>query len=62
MCLSNMPKSFQGFNRTANEFINIGVAEERGSIKVGKYADLVVLDENFEVVMTIAEGNVIYKR
>lgn len=41
---------------------NIGVDKERGSIEVGKYADLVVLDENFEVVMTIVEGNVVYKR
>ncbi len=41
---------------------NLGVDDERGSIKVGKYADLVVLDENFEVVMTIAEGRVIYQR
>ncbi|MBQ2891394.1 MAG: N-acetylglucosamine-6-phosphate deacetylase [Bacilli bacterium] len=41
---------------------NIGVDKERGSIKVGKYADFVVLDEEFEVVMTIRDGNVIYKR
>ncbi|MBR2891928.1 MAG: N-acetylglucosamine-6-phosphate deacetylase [Bacilli bacterium] len=41
---------------------NIGVDKERGSIKVGKYADFVVLDENFDVVMTISEGRVIYQR
>ena len=41
---------------------NIGVDKERGSIKVGKYADFVVLDEEFEVIMTIRDGNVIYKR
>jgi N-acetylglucosamine-6-phosphate deacetylase len=41
---------------------NLGVSEERGSIKVGKYADFAVLDENFEVVMTIAEGRIIYQR
>ena len=45
-----------------NPALNLGVANERGSIKVGKYADMVVLDENFEVVMTIAEGRVIYQR
>lgn len=45
-----------------NPAINLGIDNERGSIKVGKYADLVVLDENFEVVMTILEGNIIYKR
>lgn len=41
---------------------NLGVHELRGSIKIGKYADFVVLDENFDVVMTISEGNVIYQR
>ena len=41
---------------------NIGIDHERGSIKVGKYADFVVLDENFEVVMTIRDGNIIYQR
>lgn len=41
---------------------NLGVSEERGSIKVGKYADFAVLDENFDVVMTICEGRIIYQR
>ena len=41
---------------------NLGVDKERGSIEVGKYADLVVLDENFEVVMTIVEGNVVFEK
>lgn len=45
-----------------NPATNIGVASERGSIKVGKYADFVVLDQNFEVVLTVREGEVIYKR
>lgn len=40
----------------------IGVAHERGSIKEGKFADFVVLDQDFEVVMTISEGKVIYQR
>lgn len=47
---------------TINPAKNIGVDKERGSIEVGKYADLVVLDENFEVVMTIVEGNVVFKK
>ena len=41
---------------------NIGVDHERGSIKEGKYADFVVLDQDFEVVMTISEGKVIYQK
>ncbi len=34
----------------------------KGAISVGKDADLTVLDENLEVVYTIAGGEVIYKR
>lgn len=45
-----------------NPATNIGVQAERGSIKVGKCADFVVLDENFEVVLTIRDGEVIYQR
>mgnify|MGYP003500757240 CR=1 FL=1 len=45
-----------------NPATNLGVQNDRGSLKVGKYADMVVLDENFEVVMTIAEGRIIYQR
>jgi N-acetylglucosamine-6-phosphate deacetylase len=33
-----------------------------GSIALGKKANLTVLDKDFSVVMTIREGNVVYKR
>lgn len=35
--------------------------DEIGSIAAGKRADLVVLDENYQVVMTICRGNIVYK-
>ncbi len=41
---------------------NIGVENVRGSIKVGKFADFAVLNENFDVMMTIVEGRVIYQK
>ena len=41
---------------------NLGIDRERGSIKVGKLADFVVLDQDFEVVATIREGKIIYQR
>ena len=41
---------------------NLGIDCERGSIKVGKLADFVVLDQDFEVVATIREGKIIYQR
>ncbi|MCA9845175.1 MAG: amidohydrolase family protein, partial [Dehalococcoidia bacterium] len=39
----------------------IGEAE-RGSIEPGKFADLVLLDERFEVVATVCAGRVAYLR
>ena len=48
---------------TINPAKNLGVYDKTGSIKVGKTADLVVLNkETFEVLMTIREGKVIYKK
>ncbi len=41
---------------------NIGVENVRGSIKVGKFADFAVLNENFDVMMTIVEGRVVYQK
>ena len=39
----------------------LGVFDKKGSILPGKDADLVVLDENLNVVMTIVAGRVVYK-
>lgn len=48
---------------TANPAKNLGIYNEVGSIKVGKKANLTILDRNtFEVLMTIRNGNVIYKK
>jgi N-acetylglucosamine-6-phosphate deacetylase len=40
----------------------IGVADRKGSLEVGKDADLVLLDENYEVALTVVEGQVVYTR
>jgi N-acetylglucosamine-6-phosphate deacetylase len=40
----------------------IGVLDRKGSLKVGKDADLVILDENNDVVMTFCRGQLAYKR
>jgi len=37
-----------------------GLAETKGSIKIGKDADFVVIDNNFNVVATYVEGNKVY--
>lgn len=39
----------------------LGIFNEIGSIALGKYADLVVLDENYQVVMTICRGDIVYQ-
>src|SRR5690554_5460398 len=46
---------------STNPARNLGLTT-KGSIKVGFDADLVVLDEDLEVVMTIVNGKVLYER
>jgi N-acetylglucosamine-6-phosphate deacetylase len=40
----------------------LGVSNERGLLAPGMKADLVVFDDNFDVHMTIVEGNVVFAR
>ena len=47
---------------TKNPAINLGIYDAKGSIKEGKDADFAVIDKDFNVYMTICEGNVIYKK
>ncbi len=39
----------------------LGIFDEVGSISLGKWADVVVLDEHHNVVMTVCHGQVVYK-
>ena len=47
---------------TANPAKNIGVFDKYGSIAVGKAADLTVLDDAFNVLLTIVGGKVVYRK
>jgi N-acetylglucosamine-6-phosphate deacetylase len=47
---------------TYNPAKNIGALNERGTIEVGKRADLTVLDKNYEVLYTVVNGKVVYKK
>ena len=47
---------------TINPARNLGVDKEMGSIALGKKANLTVLDKEYNVVMTIREGVVVYQR
>lgn len=40
----------------------LGVLDRKGSIRVGKDADLVVLNEAYEVVMTFCRGKLAYSK
>ena len=46
---------------SANPAKNLGVYGEMGSIAVGKKANFAVLADDFSVVLTVREGNIIYK-
>lgn len=47
---------------TINPARNLHVDDVMGSIKVGKYANLVVVDQDMNVHMTIRNGKVIYRK
>ena len=47
---------------TRNPAENIGVLNERGTIEVGKRADFTVLDDSYDVSLTVVGGKVVYQR
>lgn len=46
---------------TINPAVVIGVDKEKGSLEPGKDADIVIIDEEVNVHMTIVNGNVVYR-
>ena len=46
---------------TINPARTLGIEKEAGSIKVGKNADFAVLNGNFDVLLTVRDGNVVYR-
>ncbi|MBQ8427219.1 MAG: N-acetylglucosamine-6-phosphate deacetylase [Clostridia bacterium] len=46
---------------TVNPAKNLGVFQSKGSIAIGKDADLTMLDGEFNVLLTIRNGKIIYK-
>ena len=47
---------------SANPAKNLGIFDKVGSIAVGKNADFTVLDEEFNVITTIRDGNTIFNK
>jgi N-acetylglucosamine-6-phosphate deacetylase len=39
----------------------VGVSARKGSLETGKDADLVLLDGDFQVRLTVAEGEIVYE-
>ncbi len=46
---------------TINPAKNLGVDKDYGSIEVGKSADFAVLDDDYNVLLTVRDGNIVYK-
>jgi N-acetylglucosamine-6-phosphate deacetylase len=46
---------------TINPAKMLGIDNETGSIAVGKRADFTVIDEQYNVLMTIRDGEIIYR-
>ena len=40
----------------------LGIDKNKGSLKTGKDADIVILDKNYETYMTFVEGNLCYRK
>lgn len=47
---------------TINPAKVLGIADRKGSIELGKDADLIVVDKDLNVYMTICRGNVVYSK
>lgn len=47
---------------TINPAINLNISQKKGSIAIGKDADFTVIDKNYEVYYTVANGNIIYQK
>lgn len=47
---------------TMNPAQELGILADKGSLAIGKHADIVIFDETLEVSMTIVRGTVLYRR
>ncbi|WP_378952668.1 N-acetylglucosamine-6-phosphate deacetylase [Pelosinus sp. sgz500959] len=47
---------------TINPARQIGIANTKGSIKLGKHADFAIFDESLEIFATLVRGNLLYRR
>ncbi len=45
-----------------NPAVTLGLDHETGSIKTGKLADIIVMDDTFDIKLTMVKGNIIYNQ
>ncbi len=45
-----------------NPAITLGIQEETGSLRIGKYADIAVMDDNFNITLTLLQGKTVFKK
>ncbi len=45
-----------------NPATTLGIQEETGSLKVGKYADVTVMNDNFDIILTLLQGETVFKK
>ncbi|WP_237243788.1 amidohydrolase family protein [Spiroplasma clarkii] len=60
--ISNLKMNELIYMTSINIAKQLGIFEQTGSITVGKKADLVILDKNFEVVKTFVDGDIKFER
>lgn len=44
-----------------NPATTLGIEKETGSIKIGKYGDIVIMDDNFKIKTTFLQGRILYQ-
>ena len=45
-----------------NPAVTLGIVQDTGSLKVGKFADIAVIDEDFNVFMTLMKGKTVFEK
>jgi N-acetylglucosamine-6-phosphate deacetylase len=45
-----------------NPAITLGIQEQTGSLKVGKYADINIMDNDFNITLTLLQGKIVFKK
>jgi N-acetylglucosamine-6-phosphate deacetylase len=56
----SLPDAIRMITQTPAAIMNI--SDRKGSLSVGKDADIVIFDENISIYSTMVKGNIIYQK